>query len=250
MRPTEVSYGDDPAQRGELYRPVGPTLGTVVVIHGGFWRAAYDLALGRPLAQDLVARGYAVWNLEYRRVGNGGGWPTTFTDVAAGIDVLADLDVDATRVVAVGHSAGGQLAVWAAGRSGLPAGALGADPRIRLDAAVSQAGVLDLIGADRLALSASAVVGLLGGSADIVPDRYALADPLTRVPLPVPVLCLHSQRDRNVPFAQSVDYVTAARAAGADAVLQETSGDHMSLIDPSSPDWALVIQALPALLAG
>jgi acetyl esterase/lipase len=229
MRPTEVSYGDDPAQRGELYRPVGPTLGTVVVIHGGFWRAAYDLALGRPLAQDLVARGYAVWNLEYRRVGNGGGWPTTFTDVAAGIDVLADLDVDATRVVAVGHSAGGQLAVWAAGRSGLPAGAPGADPRI---------------------LSASAVVGLLGGSADIVPDRYALADPLTRVPLPVPVLCLHSQRDRNVPFAQSVDYVTAARAAGADAVLQETSGDHMSLIDPSSPDWALVIQALPALLAG
>ncbi len=109
-------YGPHPAQFGELTRPEGTSRGTVVVIHGGFWRARYDLSLGRPLAADLAARGYTAWNLEYRRVGNGGGWPATFADVAAGIDLLADLDVDTCAVVAIGHSAGGHLAAWAAGR--------------------------------------------------------------------------------------------------------------------------------------
>ena len=86
---TTHRYGPDPSQFGELSLPTGDrSAGTVVIIHGGFWRARYDLSLGRPLAADLVARGYAVWNLEYRRVGNGGGWPTTFDDVAAGIDAL------------------------------------------------------------------------------------------------------------------------------------------------------------------
>src|SRR5690349_23731746 len=105
-------YGAGPAQFGELWRPDGPAAGTVVVLHGGFWRARYDLSLGRPLAADLAGRGYVVWNLEYRRVGRGGGWPATLADVAAGIDRLADLDVDVSAVVTVGHSAGGHLAVW------------------------------------------------------------------------------------------------------------------------------------------
>src|ERR1700722_18532922 len=119
-------YGTDPAQFGELWRPDGPAAGTVVVIHGGFWRARYDLSLGRPLAADLAARGYAAWSLEYRRVLGGGGWPGTFEDVAAGIDLLATLPVDTSRVVAVGHSAGGHLSAWAAGREKLPRGAPGA----------------------------------------------------------------------------------------------------------------------------
>ena len=87
-------YGADPAQFGELSLPDGRPLGTVVVLHGGFWGARYDLSLGRPLAADLAARGYAAWNLEYRRSGNGGGWPATFEDVAAGIDLLGSLPVD------------------------------------------------------------------------------------------------------------------------------------------------------------
>src|ERR1700677_1310495 len=118
-------YGAEPEQFGELWLPAAPATGTVVVVHGGFWRARYDLSLGRPLAADLAARGYAAWNLEYRRSGGGGGWPTTFEDVAAGIDLLAALPVETSRVVAVGHSAGGHLGVWAAGRAGLPAGAPG-----------------------------------------------------------------------------------------------------------------------------
>ena len=103
----------------------------MVVIHGGFWKARYGAEWGAPLAADLAVRGWAAWNLEYRRVGNGGGWPATLADVAAGIDLLAELAAERSRprrVVAIGHSAGGHLATWAAGRPALPAGAVGATP--------------------------------------------------------------------------------------------------------------------------
>ena len=130
--PTIHSYGPDPAQFGELWVPRAPGhRGVVVILHGGFWQARYDLSLGRPLAADLAARGYAAWNLEYRRVSGGGGWPGTFGDVAAGIDLLATLPVDTSRVVVVGHSAGGHLAAWAAGRAKLPPGAPGGTPGSR-----------------------------------------------------------------------------------------------------------------------
>src|SRR5689334_2191024 len=156
-----VSYGEDAAQFGELWRPAGTVRpGVVVLLHGGFWRARYDLSLARPLAADLAERGYPVWNLEYRRVGAGGGWPSTFADVAAGIDRLADLDVDVSSVATIGHSAGGQLAVWAAGRPALPDGAVGSAPRVRVSAAVSQAGVLGLAAAAVREVGSGAVADL------------------------------------------------------------------------------------------
>jgi len=241
-------YGADPAQFGELSLPDRPALGTVVVLHGGFWRAAYDLSLGRPLAADLAARGYAAWNLEYRRVGGGGGWPATFEDVAAGIDLLATLPVDTSRVVAVGHSAGGQLAVWAAGRGGLPDGAPGARPRVLVTGVVSQAGVLTLADCARERVGGMAAPDLMGGGPDELPQPYRLADPIAAVPVPACVLCLHSRADRNVPYSYSERYVTAATAAGGQATLVELSGDHFTLIDPAAPDWAAVIDALPDLL--
>lgn len=244
------AYGTDPSQFGELYRPTGTAhAGTVVVIHGGFWRSAYDLALGAPLAADLTARGFTAWNLEYRRVGNGGGWPGTLADVAAGIDLLATLDVDIARVVAVGHSAGGQLAVWAASRSTLPATAPGATPRVPVTGVVSQAGVLDLVTAADTGVGGTAVADFLGGSPTQLPQRYAVADPIRQLPLAAPVLCLHSRADRAVPFAQSSAFVAAATAAGGTATLRETEGDHHTLIDPTSPAWQIVLDALPGLLA-
>lgn len=244
--PTIHCYGPDPAQFGELWLPAGRERrrGTVVILHGGFWQAEYDLALGRPLAADLAARGYAAWNLEYRRVHAGGGWPTTFDDVAAGIDLLATLPVDTSRVVVVGHSAGGHLATWAAGRAQLPA----CGPVVPVTGVVSQAGVLALADCARDKAGNGAAVDLMGGEPDDLPGEYALADPLAAVPVSATVLCLHSRTDNRVPFAYSVRYVAAATAAGGRATLLETHGDHFTLIDPASPDWAAVISALPSLL--
>jgi acetyl esterase/lipase len=249
------SYGPDASQWGELHLPAAGVRhrGTAVVIHGGFWRSEYGAELGTPLAQDLSTRGWAAWNIEYRRVGDGGGWPATLADVAAAIDHLDELaptaGLDLRRVVAIGHSAGGQLAAWAAARAKLPAGAPGAAPRTALGGVISQAGVLDLAGAALQQVGGTAVPDLLGGLPGQVPDRYRQASPQQQLPLPVPVRCVHSRDDQNVPFAQSHNYVSAARAAGADAALIEVAGDHFTLIDPFSPAWRAALAQL-ALLTG
>ena len=127
----------------------------MILIHGGSWQARYGKIVMRGLAGDLARRGWAAWNIEYRRVGDGGGWPTTFQDVAAAVDHLADVQapIDLARVSVLGHSAGGHLALWAAGRENLPQGAPGAldgEPAVILRRAIAQAGVCDLTGAYRL----------------------------------------------------------------------------------------------------
>jgi acetyl esterase/lipase len=252
-QPTIHSYGPDPAQFGELWLPAEGARqpGTVVIMHGGFWQARYDLSLGRPLAADLAARGYAAWNLEYRRALAGGGWPQTFADVAAGIDLLATLPADTSRVVVIGHSAGGHLGTWAAGRAKLPPGAPGSPeggPFVAVTAVVSQAGVLALADCARDPVGALPARDLMGGVPEDLPGEYRLADPLAAVPVPARVLCLHSRADDRVPFSFSERYAAAATAAGGDAALIETHGDHFTLIDPASPDWAVVMDALPGLV--
>ena len=249
IEPVIHRYGPDPAQFGELWLPDRPALGTVVIIHGGFWRARYNLILGRPLAADLSARGYAAWNLEYRRCGDGGGWPATFEDVAAGIDLLATLPADTARVVAVGHSAGGHLGVWAAGRAGLPDSAPGARPQVALTGVVAQAGVLTLADCARDGVGGTAALDLMGGGPDERPEPYRLADPIAAAPVPAAVLCLHSRADTNVPYSYSERYVAASEAACGRARLVETFGDHFTLIDPASADWAIAAGALPDLLS-
>lgn len=242
-------YGSDPSQFGDLYLPAAERArGTIVVIHGGFWRAGYALDLGAPISTDLAARGFAVWNLEYRRLGNGGGWPATFRDVAAGVAHLVKLDVDLEKVVTIGHSAGGQLATWVAGRS--TADALGATSAVRVSGVVSQSGVLDLATAARIGLGDGAATELLGGTPATVPERYAAVDPVQRLPLAAPVRCVHGRADTTVPLTQSEAYVDAARAAGGDAELVDVPGDHFALIDPSTPAWDQTVSLLPALLGG
>lgn len=232
----------------------------MVILHGGFWRSSYGAELGAPLAADLARRGYLVWNLEYRRVGSGGGWPNTLADVAAGIDHLAVLKagsgqpkidltrIDLTRVVAIGHSAGGHLATWAAGRSKLPATAPGASPVVPLTGVVSQAGVLDLERAAREKVGGTAVPDLLGGSIEQVAQRYAEASPQAQLPIQVPVRCVHGPGDETVPFDQSVEYVKAAKAAGDDAELLSVPGGHFAPIDTGSKAWATVVDLLPELM--
>ncbi len=238
------TYGPDPDQYAELLRPQGDPLGVAVVIHGGFWRAASDASLGRELASDLTDRGWTSYNIEYRRVGAGGGWPTTLQDVADAVDLLDELDLDLSRVVAIGHSAGGHLAAWAAGRSRLPPAAPGFAPRVSPTGVVAQAGVLDLRTGAARGVGGRAIPDLLGGRPEEVPERYDWADPMAAVPLPLPVICVHSRSDDSVPFAQSESYVEAARRAGGDAVLLEFEGDHMAHVDPGSTAWEAVVGSL------
>ncbi len=216
-----------------------------VLIHGGFWRARYDLRLEDRLVADIARRGWAAWSLEYRRLGwrSRGGWPATFEDVAAGIDRLGRLDesLDLARVVAIGHSAGGHLALWAAARPGLPAGAPGAEPRIRLAGAVSQAGVVDLREAARLGLSRRAAESLLGGSPIKLPARYDLASPIERLPLGVPQLLVHGDADDVVPISLARGYAERAAAADDTCELVEVSGcGHDEHLDPGSDAWRAV----------
>lgn len=245
--PERHRYGRRRSQVADLYLPAGPGPHPVaVVLHGGFWHAAYGRGLMAKVSADLAAHGMAAWNLEYRRVGGAGGWPATFDDVAAGIDALGVIPLlDLDRVTSIGHSAGGHLAMWAAGRARLPAGAPGASPAVVVSSAVAQAGVLDLAGADRLGVGGRAVSQLLGGRADEVPDRYRLASPLELLPLGVPQLLVHGERDRHVPVEGSERYAEAARAKGDRVDLAVLAGvGHMDLIDPRTPAWRLVLDWL------
>lgn len=246
------TYGSHPSQAADLHLPAGTSgeLAVVVVIHGGYWLEPYDRSLGTPLAADLAAAGVAAFNIDYRRIGEGD-YPATLLDVAAAIDSLADLNprLDVSRVAAVGHSAGGQLAIWAASRSSLPDGAPGAGPRVRLRGAVSQAGVLDLVRGAEDELGSGAVARLLGGSPAQVPERYAVASPWALVPIGVPVVAVHGTADDIVPLEQSRRYVARAVRAGDSARLVEVAGaDHFAMIDVGTESWAVCRREVLALL--
>jgi len=227
-------YGDKRSQFGELYLPPGEGLFPVaVVLHGGFWKAQYSRKLMRPLCADLAGRGWAAWNLEYRRLGrlSGGGWPATFDDLRAGIDHLRVLQapLDLSRVVTIGHSAGGHLAALAATLPG---------PSVAVTAVVSQAGVLDLELAWEWRLSNGVVRRLLGGTPEQQPDRYAAASPAARLPIGVPVLLTHGGRDDIVPPAMSEAF---QRATDCDLVLLPDE-DHFGHLDPGNPLWKAVVE--------
>ena len=214
---TVIRYGNHPSQFCEL---TGERAPTVVLLHGGFWRARYGLELMRPMAGDFGARGWAVANVEYRRVGEGGGCPATLEDVAAACGALAG------PLVAVGHSAGGHLALWLAGE-GLVA------------AAVSLCGVCCLEEGARERLGRGAVQDFMAGSTD-----WAAADPLRRLPTGVPTVLIHGTRDRTVPVRQSRLY---ADAAGEECDLLEYPGGHFEVIDPGSMAWPLIVERLEQL---
>jgi acetyl esterase/lipase len=249
---TRHHYGWDPAQYGELYIPGGDQRrqGTIIVIHGGAWRAEFTAAMGQPISWDLATRGWAVWNLEYRRVGYGVGWFDTFFDIATGIDMLTTFAavLDLSQVVAVGHSAGGQLAMWAAARPQMPDGVIGANPKVSLTGVVSQAGVLNLRQVADDFLSGAGVRDFLGGPPEEMPELYDYADPFNYLPLPIPVICLHSRDDELVPFSQSESYVSAAVAAGGDVRLVEIPGWHNDPINPASSAWTASLGAIDELV--
>jgi acetyl esterase/lipase len=242
-------YGAHRSQRADLYLPHGAGPHPVMVaIHGGSWQRRYGRVVMRGLVGDLVRRGWAVWNIEYRRVGEGGGWPATFADVAAAIDHLTTLEepLDLDGVSVLGHSAGGHLALWAAAREHLPEGAPGGSPAIGFKRVISQAGVCDLAGAYRR-WHGGAAAALMGGSPEELPQRYALADPLAQVPLAMPVLLVHGVIDATVSIELARRYAGQSRAAGGDVELVELegpAGGHRAHIDPRGEAWVVVARWL------
>jgi acetyl esterase/lipase len=196
---------------------------TIVLIHGGYWRAPWDASLMSGLEADLRRDGWRVANIEYRALGSGGGWPTTFDDVLAAVDAAGP-----GPVVPVGHSAGGQLALWAAAERPV-AGAVG------------QAPVADLQAAWDLSLSGRVVEELLGGGPDRVPERFARCSPLSRLPLAVPQLIVHGDADEAVPVDLGRRYAAAAQEAGDDVRYVELPGvGHFEHLESGHRAWRTV----------
>jgi acetyl esterase/lipase len=226
-----LRYGGDANQFLDLRVPKGKGRHALaVVIHGGYWRAKYDLLYAGHLCAALTAKGIATTNLEYRRVGNaGGGWPGTFADVRAAYQFLLQNarahEFDERRVVVIGHSAGSQLGLCLAAR----------EPGVK--AVISLAGVVDLQRAYALHLSNDAVVEFLGGTPAEVADHYREADP-TRLAIAARQWLVHGSEDDVVPPVFSRDYVGAKQKMKEDARLVEIAGaGHFDVVDPRSGAW-------------
>lgn len=259
LRHEAVRYGGHSDQVADvLCRPDAQGRPLVVVIHGGFWRDLYDRGHTAPQCAALAAEGYVVAAIEYRRVGGGGGWPTTFTDLADGLDALpglvneldADL-IDPDRVVLMGHSAGGHLALWAAGRHRLAPGAPGyraEPPRIR--GVVGLAAVANLGWAVAAELGNGAVEDLVGVPPEHDPEnRYASVDPARLLPTGLRTINVHGGLDEDVPVDCAAAYVAAAIEAGDAAELRVLEWEeHFAVINPGSRAWPAVLAATADLL--
>lgn len=229
----------------------------IVTIHGGFWQSKYDLEENTPLDEDLTRRGYATWNIEYRRVGeDGGGWPGTFNDVIDAVNYLTQLEkrfrLDLSWVVILGHSAGGHLALWLASRyNKVQTDGIGNPLLIPIRSVISLAGVLDLrkmweIHEEKGMISP--VSSFIGGSPQEVSNRYRLASPIELLPLNVEQILIHGQLDRHVPVDLSIEYHRVAIEQGDKVrlvVLPDV--EHFMVIDPSSTAWKVVIDSIEAL---
>lgn len=243
VRRVKIEYGDEPSQFGHLYFPregFDPEHARVVVlIHGGSWSAEYSSTIQTAVAREMSGRGALVWNIEYRRVGEpGGGWPETGRDV---LDAIRALDgpvrdalseqgidpagVDFSTVGVVGHSAGGHLAVWAAGQLGARTATT------RITTVVAEAAVLDTVsGADKPALRA-----LMGRPFGESPRRYREASPMLAPVFDAHVVAIHGDADELVPLESSRRYVEDAVARGQSAELIVVPGEgHEAFVDPRS----------------
>ena len=233
-----VAYGDDPNQFFDVYRADEPRA-VVMMVHGGFWRAKYDLLHTSHLCAVLAKSGIAVANLEYRRVGTpGGGWPRTYEDVRAGLAAVRSYFGPEFRYVAMGHSAGGHLALRIAAD----------EPQLTGVVALAPVAVLQT--AYDLHLSNDAAVEFLGGTPEQVPDFYLAACP-SKHPASVQRILLHGENDDIVPMSISKEF-EAARQNDPGTVwfmrLNET--DHFDLIDPESRAWPVIHMDVDSLIEG
>jgi dipeptidyl aminopeptidase/acylaminoacyl peptidase len=243
-----LRYGPGPLHFGDLWvsatspsaAPTDRT--TIVLIHGGCWESEYDLGHAAYAAAALAELGYAVWVPEYRRLGDdGGGWPGTFDDVAAAVDfvpALAEREprVGAGRVILAGHSAGAQLALWAAARRDVAG-------------VVSLAGITDLAVYGAAAGDCNASVArLVGGGPSEVPERYRAVSPIELLPIGVRLALVHGELDSIVPVAQTENFARRAAASGDEVdVTVITDAGHFELMAPESAAWPRVAGAFTGI---
>ncbi|MBJ7290437.1 alpha/beta fold hydrolase [Williamsia sp.] len=250
-----AGVGDPRQDYGDLYLPAGThadnTVPLVVLIHGGGWTARYSTTYMEPIARALAAQGVAVYNIEYRRIGSGGGWPTTFSDVAAAVDHVPTLgrlnpEIDTSDSTLVGHSAGAQLAVWVGTRNPATPREFG-DPRSRWKPTriISLAGPLNLERASNT--GDTRVTRILGGTPAQVPDRYRAVDPIENIDPTMPITAVHGTADRVVSPAQSMSFVAAVQRARGEARLVLLRGQsHSALVSPRSSVFLQIIQMIAA----
>ncbi|MFW0787810.1 alpha/beta hydrolase [Gordonia sp. CPCC 206044] len=248
----KVEYGSAPSQFGHVYHASGgldpqAPIRPIVLIHGGYWTTEFGLTIETAIARQFAERGAVVWNIEYRRVGEeGGGWPTTGRDVLAAIGALdgpvrsalpAEVveRADWSSVAVVGHSAGGQLAVW--GTAQLRA----VTRNCRITTVIAQSAALDLEGgADR-----QSIRGLMGRPHAEIPHRYREASPISQEPFPAHVVALHAEDDTAIPVASSRHYVETVTARGQSAELIVVPGEgHDAFVDPRSASTRQTVRLL------
>lgn len=257
---SRIAYGPDSLQFGELRVPTGTgPFPVAIVIHGGCWYSPYAAVRNAaPLADALAAEGIATWNVEYRRYDHpGGGWPGTFTDVGRAVDhvrtLAARFPLDTARVVAIGHSAGAQLAAWLPTRARLASDSpLHVAAPLTLTGVVSLGGVMDMRefqARQRQTCGNPAIESVLGGLPDAVPERYAAVSPIERLPLGVPHHHVAGERDLIAPRAVVDSFATRARAAGDRVTVTIVPAlGHHDVMAPRSAGGRAAIDAVRTLL--
>lgn len=251
-------YGSDPSQFADLYLPTqsGDYPGdypVVILLHGGCWLAEYGLSPLGQLCKAFTQEGLAVWSLEYRRLGNGGGWMTTFEDVANGVEFLRSIKeqyaLDLSRLIAVGHSAGGHLALWLAGRHHLPPDSpLFSTTSLPLQGVVSLAGIPDLAGAGKRNICGSACYDLVGGLPEERPHLYQQASPIALLPLGIPQWHIFGQEDELVPADSIESYLAIARQHDEVHYDLLPNTGHFEVVVPGTLAWQTVRHAVLTLI--
>ena len=260
-----IQYGEEANQFGDLRIPEGEgPFSVAIVIHGGFWKAHFELEHMNAFVNALTENGIATWNIEYRRVGQeDGGWPNTFLDSAKAADFVRTLaksyPLNTESVITIGHSAGGHLALWLAARHNLcpDSNLTSIEDPLKIKGVISLAGVSDLALMHDIHQWKDTMFGiidnptkdLMGGSPENYPYRYEQGSPKSLLPIGVPLVLIHGSLDVNVPIGMSELFEKTAKSAG-DTVsfIPIPHAEHFELIVPDLGAWPVILDSFNSLL--